>query len=237
MGGWYERVILEPMGTLSETLLRFVPNLLAALLVAVAGLVAGRLMRALTRRLARALGVDRHAEGIGLQEVLRRGGVGQPVSTLLATIVGWMTVFVFLVVSLAILNIPAVGHVLERILLYLPNLFLAVVVVAIGVGLGNFLGRAALIAAVNAGVRLSRPVSLAVRLAVIVLAVSMALEQLGIGKETVVSAFQILFGGAVLALAIALGLGGRHQARRWLERKVGEDAVETKQDGDGISHL
>lgn len=237
MSGWYERVILEPMGTLAETLLRFVPNLLAALVVALVGLVAARLARALARRLLEALGTDRHAEGMGLQDLLRRGGVARPVSAILASLVGWMTVFVFLVVSLAILNIPAVGHVLERLLLYLPNLFLAMVVVALGIGLGNFFGRAALIAAVNAGVRLSRPVSFAVRLAVIVLAVSMALEQLGIGRETVVSAFKILFGGTVLALALAFGLGGRSLARRWLERRIGEDAEKRSDGEDGISHL
>jgi len=236
MNGWYERVILEPLGTLSETLLRFLPNLLAAVIVAVAGIVAGGVVRTLTRRLLQALRIDRHSEGMGLHELLKRGGVGQPLSTLIATILGWMTLFLFLVVSLSILNIPAVERVLERLLLYLPNLFLAAVVVVLGVGLGNFLGRAALIAAVNAGVRLSRPLSLGVRLSIIVLAVSMALEQLGIGKETVVSAFQILFGGAVLALAIAFGLGGRHLARRWLERRV-EPGEGGPPGGDGISHL
>ena len=65
-------------------------------------------------------------------------------------------------------------------------------------------------------------------------AFAMALEQLGIGRSTVIAAFTIVLGGAVLALALAFGLGGRDLARRLLEKRL-------KKDGDGeddeLKHL
>jgi len=65
------------------------------------------------------------------------------------------------------------------------------------------------------------------------LAVTMALEQLDIGRGTIVIAFAIIFGGIVLALAIAFGLGGRDIAKEYLEKKIkGEEEKK-----DEISHL
>jgi hypothetical protein len=63
----------------------------------------------------------------------------------------------------------------------------------------------------------------------------MALEQLGIGKETIVIAFAIVFGGIVLALAIAFGLGGKDTAQQYIDKKLkGQEEEEKK---DEISHL
>jgi hypothetical protein len=63
----------------------------------------------------------------------------------------------------------------------------------------------------------------------------MALEQLGIGRETIVIAFAIIFGGIVLAFALAFGLGGRDAAKEYLEKKIKGDRGEDEK--DEISHL
>jgi hypothetical protein len=60
----------------------------------------------------------------------------------------------------------------------------------------------------------------------------MALEQLGIGKDTVLVAFAIVFGGIVLALSIAFGIGGQKAAGDYIERKLRE-----KKEEDDISHI
>jgi hypothetical protein len=71
-----------------------------------------------------------------------------------------------------------------------------------------------------------------VKYLVFVLAATMALEQLGIGRDTVIITFSLIFGGIVLAMAIAFGLGGKDIAREYLEKKVkGEEKK------DEISHL
>ena len=128
---------------------------------------------------------------------------------------------------------PAIEQILERFFLYLPNIFVAVIILFFGYLLSNFLGRAALIAAVNAGWKVSGLVGRLVKLTVFLLAVTMALEQLDIGRGTIVIAFAIIFGGIVLALAIAFGLGGRDIAKEYLEKKIkGEEEKK-----DEISHL
>ncbi|MEJ2315234.1 MAG: hypothetical protein P8Y85_10900, partial [Nitrospirota bacterium] len=63
------------------------------------------------------------------------------------------------------------------------------------------------------------------------------LEQLGIGKETIIIAFTIIFGGVVLALSIAFGLGGRDAAQRYIERSIKKKKQQEEAGADEIEHI
>src|SRR2546430_17456005 len=85
----------------------------------------------------------------------------------------------------------------------------------------NFLGQGVLMAAVNAGLREARVRAGVAGWLVLLFAFATALTEIGIGRDMVVVAFGILFGGLVLALAVAFGLGGPHPARHILGRGRG----------------
>jgi hypothetical protein len=68
-----------------------------------------------------------------------------------------------------------------------------------------------------------------------ILFAAMALEQLGVGRQVILTSFTILFGGGVFALSLAFGLAGRDLAREFLERLLRPRAPEDK--GDGLHHL
>ena len=97
---------------------------------------------------------------------------------------------------------------------FLPALVAAGFILVAGLMLAQFLSRATLVAAVNAEVASRTASRRGVRGLLVVLTVAMTLEQLGVARGIVTAAFSILFGGVVLALAVAFGLGGRHLARR-----------------------
>jgi hypothetical protein len=234
-GNLVDRMLREPLGVIITRWQAFLPNLVTALVILLAGLLLAGLVRYVLYRLLKLVGLDRHSERVGLRDALGRGGVREPVSVILSRLMGWLTALVFLIIALSALRVPTVERVLERFLLFLPNLFVALGIVAIGWLLGNFLGRAALIAGVNAGVGSSRLLGNAVRGLVFFFSLTMAMEQLGIGRETVVGSFVVILGGVVLALAIAFGLGGRHLARRYLESRLGGE--ERDRDRDRFSHL
>ncbi|PIX89781.1 MAG: hypothetical protein COZ31_00170, partial [Nitrospirae bacterium CG_4_10_14_3_um_filter_44_29] len=168
----------------------------------------------------------------GVIELLRKGGIKDSVSVLLAKVIGWITIVIFAVISMRELEIPTVERLFESFLLYLPNVFVAALILLFGYLLGNFFGRAALIASVNAGIKISGLIGRFVKFTVFILSGTMALEQLGIARGTIIISFAIIFGGIVLALAIAFGLGGRDIAKEYLEKKVkGEEKK------DEINHL
>ncbi len=232
MNNFLQRVIIEPFERFFEKVLQFLPDFLIAILIFALGIVLGLILRAVFLRLFRTIKLDKFSERSGMVEIIQKGGIKEPVSLILSRIIGWLTIISFSILSLYSLDVPAIGQILERLLLYLPNVFVAAVILFFGFFLSNFLSRATLIASVNAGFKASGLIGKFVKLTVFLLAVTMALEQLGIGRGTIVIAFAITFGGIVLALAIAFGLGGRNIAKDYLEKKLlkGEEK-------DDIEHL
>lgn len=228
----FQRVIIESLERLYGKVLQFLPNLFTAALLLILGFILAAVLKWGFLKLFRAFNLDRFFERFGMGELLGKGGIREPLSVLLSKIIGWIIVFTFIIISLQALNVPAVEGLLEGFFLYLPNIFVAALILLFGYFLSNFLGRTALIAAVNAGVKVSGLIGNLVRLSIFLLAVTMALEQLGIGRGTIIIAFAIIFGGVVLALSIAFGLGGRDIAKEYLEKKMkGEERK------DSIKHL
>ncbi len=232
MDNFLQRIIVEPLDRFLEKLLQFLPNILTSLLIFVAGIILAMIVKAVALRFFRAIKLDRFSERAGMLDLLKKGGLQEPVSLILSRFMSFLVIFSFSIVALDTLNMPAIETILEKFILYLPNVLVSMLILFFGYLLSNFLGRAALIASVNAGLKISGLIGKSVKLTLFLLAVTMALEQLGIGRETIVIAFAIVFGGVVLALALAFGLGGRDIAKEYLEKKIkGEEGK------DDISHL
>ncbi len=227
-----QKVIIEPFKSFFENVLDFLPNLMTSLLILIlGGAIAIALEKSFTR-LFKAINLDRLSEKFGINDIIQKGGIKEPVSILFSKIICWITVLFFLIISLNALNVTTVERLLEKFFLYLPNIFVALFILFVGYLLSNFLGRTALIASVNAGFKMSGIIGKFVQFTVFFISIAMALEQLGIGKETVLLAFAIIYGGVVFALALAFGLGGRNTAREYLEKRLkGED------EKDDIQHL
>ncbi len=232
MNNTLQKVIIEPFKSFFENVLDFLPNLMTSLLILIlGGAIAIALEKSFTR-LFKAINLDRLSEKFGINDIIQKGGIKEPVSILFSKIICWITVLFFLIISLNALNVTTVERLLEKFFLYLPNIFVALFILFVGYLLSNFLGRTALIASVNAGFKMSGIIGKFVQFTVFFISIAMALEQLGIGKETVLLAFAIIYGGVVFALALAFGLGGRNTAREYLEKRLkGED------EKDDIQHL
>ncbi len=210
----------EPVQRLFDKIQQYLPNLFQALLIFVVGLVIGLAVRFLFSWLLGMTKLDAVAEKTGTADLLRRSGIRQSFSGFLSRVAGGLMVVVFTCVAVVALDIPATEQFIEKVLLYLPNVFAAGFILLAGYILGNFLGRAVLIACVNAGINMSGTLARGTRWAVGLLSATMALEQMDIGGETIIIAFGVILGGIVLALALAFGLGARDIARRYLEGKM-----------------
>ena len=189
-------------------------------------------MKKAVTRSAQFLKIDTLSERLGVAQLLQRSGIKDSVSRLIGRVVYWVVLISFVIMGLSALRMPAVEDLLSKFLLYLPNVIVSEVVVVFGYLLGNFLGRAALIAAVNAGLAISGLLGRLVKFTVFIIAATMALELLGIGKDTVLIAFAIVFGGVVLALSIAFGIGGKDAAKEYIEKTFKEKKKE-----DDIQHI
>ena len=217
---FFEQMVSDPIAAFVHMLSAYIPNFIGALFIIFIGLVAGWMIKVGVSNFLRLLKVDETAKRDGLAQVLARGGVKEPLSLLGGRIAGYIVLFCFGMIALGNLKIHAADVLLENFLLYLPNVFAAILVMTAGYLIANFFARAALVSAVNHGFKSAPLIARAVRIALLFFAAAVTMELLGIGKQTVLITFSVMLGGIVLALALAFGLGGRDMARDYLEKRL-----------------
>jgi hypothetical protein len=226
MGEQVGGLLSQTLNELGGRVVAFVPNLLAMALILVVGIVVSAGVALGVRLLLSAAGGDELAARTGIRTVLARAGITRPPSKVLALVIAWTIFSVFLIVAIGALNLQITADLLSRSLAYLPRIIVALALLVLGTVLAAFVHRSVLIGAVNAGIPSARFLAAAAQLAIIAVAAAMALEHLGVGRQIIVTAFTIVFGGAVFAVALALGLGGRDLARDalhgWLRRSPPE---------------
>ena len=230
MRDFLEMAIVSPVRHLFEQLVLFTPKLLGVVFLIFMGLFLGWLVYKLTRRSLATVNFDKFSAQIGFTAVLEKAGIRKSPSELLASGIYWIIVLSFFMIGLRTLDESVMSEVFARFFAFLPNLIVSLFMLVIGVVFSKFLARSVLIGAVNAQIRSAKLLSFAVELLIMIFTLSLALEQLGIGKTTIVATFSILFGGIVLGLAIAFGLGGRHLAREFLDRRLGPTLHQEQED-------
>lgn len=206
-------------GAVTDLLGRTVPAMFGALVILFAGYLLAKLLEK---------AVEKGLRKIRLNQLLVRGGVIQAVERsgthvnpvrVLANLVFWLVMFTVILLAANALGLQSLANVVSTLVSYIPSVIAAIVIVLVGIVLGGFVG--GLIQASAGGLHGGRALARTGRGGVILLAVFMALQELGIATDIVTTAFAILFGAIALAMALAFGLGNRDLAgevtREWYE--------------------
>jgi small-conductance mechanosensitive channel len=174
------------------------------------------LARAVTG-LLRAIRFDELAQKSGLADFLAKMGTGTDPAGVVAGLVKWLVRIVVLLVAFDVLGLPAVSDVMRQLLLWLPNLVVAIFVLFIGGIAARALGNIVRGATAESG--FSNPETLAnvTRTTVWAFAIVVAINQLGIATNLINTLFTGFVGALAVALGLAFGLGGRDLASRTLE--------------------
>jgi small-conductance mechanosensitive channel len=199
----------------------FLPHLVVMLVIILSGLLVAYGLKYALRVVLRLTKLDRLSEEAGASRVLRMAALPS-MSEVLSRSVFWITALGFALVGVSELNIAGLQEQISRLLRLLPEIVVAMLILFLGLVIANFLSRAALLAAVNAGYASPKMLSWSIQFGIWILAIAMALDELGVARQTVIAAFSIVFGAFMLGLAIAFGLGGQGLARTFLERSLGE---------------
>jgi hypothetical protein len=206
-------------------LVRFLPGLLAFLLAVILFLLVGLLLSFLLRKLLTALHFDERliaGRSSSSPTSLFEWTSPQSPTRIAARALFWLCVLVGVVVGISAFDAAysASSDVSLFLLPYFTHIVGAVLLLFVGTILARFLARSVLISAVNAQLQYARFLSVGVRWLVLVLTAAMVLEHLQIGGAIVSLAFGILFGGIVLTLSLAVGLGSRELVSRSIERTM-----------------
>ena len=225
---------------LRESVLRlweFVPSLFGAAVVLTFGYLLARLGQRTVERMLRRVHLNEALEKGGVRAPLDPSGAPINPTRVLANVVFWSLFFLAMLISAEALGIDYLGQAFSELVSYVPSVIAAMVIVILGLVLGDLV--AALIAAsagtLNGGPTLAR----VGKGGVVLLAIFMSLQELGVATGIVTTAFAIIFGAIALALALSFGLGNRDLAgevtrrayERWrAEREAARRAAESSED-------
>jgi hypothetical protein len=181
------------------------PNIIGALLIFILGLIIAPLVGGVIKKIIEVTKIDALIRKAGVKEAL--GGFGDiSVATIIGKLVKWAIIFASLLAAADILNWPQLSLLLNEVILYIPQVIIAVVVIAVGMVAGDFVH--GFVSRAAHGVSNAKMLGKVAKAAVVVFSVLIALVQLGIAPSLI----QILTAGIVFALALAFGLGGRDRA-------------------------
>ncbi len=225
MGQQIEFALRQSMHRVLVVLVSFLPGLLAFLVAVILFAVIGGVLAAVLRRILIALRFDeRLSRGTGsaTPTSLFEWTSTQPPSRLASRALFWLCTLVGVAIGISAFGASyAVDSQVPIFLLpYLTHVIGAVLILFVGSVIARFLARSVLISAVNAQLQYARILSVGVKWLVLVLTAAMALDHLRVGGSIVSLAFGILFGGIVLTLSLAVGLGSRDLVSRSIERTM-----------------
>ncbi len=202
----------------------FVPALFGALVILFAGYLVAKVIEKGTARLLRRMQLNQLLERGGVMQAVERSGSHLNPAKVIANLLFWCVMFAVLLVAANAIGLESLANVFSELVSYIPSVIAAIVIIILGIVLGGFVG--GLIMASAGGLHGGPWLARTGRAGVIVLAVFMALQELGIATDIVTTAFAILFGAVALALALSFGMGNRELAgevtREWYQRYQAE---------------
>jgi hypothetical protein len=229
---------LEATGRVVTAVARLLPSALAMLIIFALSVLIAFLVRAVVRRACERLGVDRLLREWG---IARSAGPGVPSpSVVFSRVALWTVLILGLFLGLSALDTPAAARLSLELLGYVPRALVALAIVAAGLAAARVVERNVLIGAVNMGLQSARSLALGSRWLVVLFVLALGLEYAGVGPGMITVSFGILFGGIVLALSLAVGLGAKDLVARSLERRFPEPPPEPKgldERGGQVRHL
>jgi hypothetical protein len=218
---WGEAVWASLAGALAM-FLAAIPKIIGFLVIIIVGWIVASLVAKAVAALLRTIQFNDMASRSGFADFVNNMGVKTDSAGVIALVVKWFVRLIVLVAAFDALGLPAVSDVLRQLLLWLPNLVVALVILVIGgLAAGALAG---VVRGAAARAELGNPDLLAsiARVAVWGFAIVIAVNQIGVAQTIVNTLFTAIVGAIALALGLAFGLGGRETAgeivRNWYER-------------------
>ena len=223
---WGEAITVSLI-KVEESLTGFFPVLLGALWVLIAGWVIAVTLGKLVAKVTREMGFDRAMDRLGFSKKMKEFGFNFEFSSILGGLFRWFLMLVFLMAATDILKLTQVTSFINSILLYIPNVVVAVVILTVVFILGNFTYRFVKGSTRAAGVMSATLLAIISKWSIIVFGVFAALIQLGVASSLVNTMFVGIVAMFSLAGGLAFGLGGKDDAQLII-RKVREELMEKK---------
>lgn len=209
--------ILDALIILWDMIIGYLPNLIAAIVILIIGIIIARLIAMLIEKIIKAIKLDELIRKIDIVQKFEGAGNKVIFSKIIAWLVKWFLYIVLLIAVSEILNLEQFTLFLKEIAMYLPNVIVAVLILVVGIVLGDFVDR--LIISVLKGTKAKKGplVGAIAKWAIFIFAILAALIQLGVAVTLIQTLFTAIIAAIALACGLAFGLGGKDAAKDFVE--------------------
>lgn len=215
MSSW-QVVLLEPARTVLAQIGQFLVNILLVIIILIIGWVIAKVIKTVVTKGLRAIKLDELSDRIELETLLEKGGIGYSLSELIGLICYWLAILVTFMVAINAVGLTIAADLLNKIVLYIPNVVAAVFILILGMFAATILKNLVVTAANNAGLSQGKLLGKAAEIIVIAFAIFVGLEQLRIGIQITQLTISIVLGSIGFGLALAFGLGCKDLAGKFM---------------------
>jgi len=205
-------IYLEPARAFLVQIGSFLPRLLIALVVVIGGWLLAKVARFAFTKALRAINFNVLTERAGLDGFLRQGGMAGDTTSIFGLLLYWLVVLTAVLIALNGLGLTYITDLLGRVVWFVPNVFVALLVLAFGSYFARFVGDTVVTYCRNIKLQDAALLGKLAQYAIMVFVVLIALDQIKVGGDIVRQSFLVILTGIVFALALAFGLGGRDWA-------------------------
>lgn len=201
-----------------ENLIGFLPNLIGALIVLALGFLVAALFHKLAEKILNLLKIKELFDKFRITAMFEKAGHKFSIVSLLASVIYWLVIIVFITVSIEMLGLTQISDFLRSVVFYLPNVIVAIAILVIGTLIGNFVEN--LIHNTTHAVKVGSAAFLGrlTKWVIMIFSILAALNQLNIAQNLIAILFQGIVVMLALAGGLAFGLGGKDYAKEILEK-------------------
>ncbi len=203
----WQSVLIEPVKEMLTQIGGFLTSFFYTILILVIGWLIAKLIKNVVTRVLKVVKLDTAAEQVGVNKILAKGGISYSLSELVGLLCYWLALLVIVVVAINAMGLDVAADLLNRIVLYVPNVIVSIFILVLGMFLATFLGKTITTAASNAGVEQASLLGRIVETIVIIFSIIIVFEQLQIGANVFTWIVIITLSSLGLGFAIAFGLG------------------------------
>ncbi len=192
-----------------NSFMSFLPALVGAIIVLIIGWIISGFLAKLIVKALNMIGFERAVQNSGISDFIRRSGTKWTISQMIGEMIKWFIRLIFIQAAANILRMPQLTTIINSIVLFIPNLVVALVIVVIGSLIAKFLSGAVRASVSEMGVGSPNLLATLTQYAVVGFAVIAAANQIGVAAVVVNTLFIGFVAAIALAVGLALGLGGR----------------------------
>ena len=210
----WQTTVMEPVQAMWTRVLGFLPNLIGAIIILVVGCLLAALVQKVITRFLKLARLDTVSEKTGIANILTKGDINYTLSEIVGVLIYWLLVLVVILAGLNALQLTIAADLLNKVVLYVPNVIASVFILVLGMFLASIVANAVRASAATAGIHQARALGQSAQVIISVLAFIEALKQLGIDTSLVDLLIKAVLLTASLGVGLAIGLGCKDMAAK-----------------------